>query len=572
MVGMLDFADWSTFVAYTSIPLQLLTFLYCNPLPIPMRYRVVVVMFACFILLCGSTHLVMALTEEGLVSSPALLPGIKTATAIVSILTTLALLRLIPEALRFIKHSLALERDILHKALQLREANDLIAQAAALRVQADVLVQMLEAINLVSPASQRQAALGMALACKANTSTIRNVAQSAQAQSSWFSLASPTAGSWFPGASPASPSVSQRAGPQLATRTSSAGATAKVAAADAQDSNADAAQEGLSDTARKERRRGPSLASPSHSRLSRLGSSATQPSLPAQPASGEFAMTVLESEAETDDAAGKEAAEDEAQAAADVAADGPVNFRRSLSVDTEESLASPRSHSRSISRSVVSQTRLVVDHEARWTRYEANILNLLTLAAKNGSASGAEGGSAVTLTAPAGGSGDALLSAFFSKKPMKPSLLELLSHPVCVELLKDEMERLHSVELLLFHLYAVRYSRMQSAKLRRLLGRSIYDIFIAANSELQINISTRQRDAVTAAVKKAGDSGFTPTLFFEAEREVLRLMETNVMKAFTQTAAYRTCGWLISTMDMSRATGRDKAAIKREIEQSNVGD
>jgi len=89
-----------------------------------------------------------------------------------------------------------------------------------------------------------------------------------------------------------------------------------------------------------------------------------------------------------------------------------------------------------------------------------------------------------------------------------------------------------------------------------MLASLIFDTFIAEGSPQQVNISTRQRDAIQAQLKKRGDDVATALLFREAEREVALLMETNVMKSFTGTSAYRLCALVLSTIDISKATGQ----------------
>ena len=142
-----------------------------------------------------------------------------------------------------------------------------------------------------------------------------------------------------------------------------------------------------------------------------------------------------------------------------------------------------------------------------------------------------------------------------------PSLSQLLQHPVCVEVLKDELERLHSVENLIFYLHALRYRKLlQQVKARKVIAHFLYDTFIAEDSEQQINLSTRQRDAVTAVIKQGKEEGFTATLFWEAEKEVKVLMETNMMKGFSGTLKHRLCVWLYHALDMRKVTAQEPGA------------
>jgi hypothetical protein len=137
-----------------------------------------------------------------------------------------------------------------------------------------------------------------------------------------------------------------------------------------------------------------------------------------------------------------------------------------------------------------------------------------------------------------------------------PPLSQLLLHPICVEIIKDELERIHSVENVMFYLHAIRYRKLlYSGKARRIMANHLYQTFIAETSEQQINISTRQRDKIASVIKKKKDDVCTADLFIEAEREVEMLMETNVMKAFVGTQKHRLCVWLFHAVDMGKVVG-----------------
>ena len=71
----------------------------------------------------------MVLLSTSTVTSPLLLPLMKTATAVVSILTVFVLLYLIPESLRFILYSLDLERQMQRRLVELDAANKVAIQA-----------------------------------------------------------------------------------------------------------------------------------------------------------------------------------------------------------------------------------------------------------------------------------------------------------------------------------------------------------------------------------------------------------------------------------------------------------
>ena len=139
-----------------------------------------------------------------------------------------------------------------------------------------------------------------------------------------------------------------------------------------------------------------------------------------------------------------------------------------------------------------------------------------------------------------------------------PSLQQLLQHPVCVEVVKDELSRTHSEENLTFYLHALRYRHLHSASLRRAIARHMYDTYIVDGSSQQINVSTAQRNAVAASVRRKGDDACTEALFRECEREVLLLMETN-MKGWWGGVGHRMCVWLYYAVDVKRVVGWQQA-------------
>ena len=225
--------------------------------------------------------------------------------------------------------------------------------------------------------------------------------------------------------------------------------------------------------------------------------------------------------------------------------------------DKADKDAEPSKHSNSLNLPSGVNGNSAVDHSGRCRQYEADLLALLhqqaqqaTIAALEHPHIANEGGRrSVTQSAE-----DKEFTMPSSSKPL--TLLELLAHPVCVELVKDELHRIHSVENLVFYLHAVRYRQLQNAKARRVVAQQLYDTFIAEGAPQQINISTRQRDAIQATLKRRGDDAATPLLFREAEREVALLMETNMMKTFVGSSAYRVCVAVLKGLDMSKATGK----------------
>lgn len=153
-----------------------------------------------------------------------------------------------------------------------------------------------------------------------------------------------------------------------------------------------------------------------------------------------------------------------------------------------------------------------------------------------------------------------------------PPLNRLLQHPVCIEVIKDELERIHSVENIIFYLHAVRYRKLlYSGKVRRVMANHLYHTFISEGSEQQINISTRQRDKIISVIKKKKDDACTADLFQEAEREVEILIETNVMKTLAGTQKHRLCVWLFHAVDIEKVVGWEQNLDGRDPDKhSNV--
>ena len=129
----------------------------------------------------------------------------------------------------------------------------------------------------------------------------------------------------------------------------------------------------------------------------------------------------------------------------------------------------------------------------------------------------------------------------------------LLAHPVCLEVLKAALQEVHSVENLVFYLHVQRYKRMQSTRLRKLLASCIHDHFIRANAPQQINLSTKMRDAITAAISRKSDEACTAELFKEAEKEVMTLMNSNVLHTLPS-CRVRLCAWILAATPLSALT------------------
>lgn len=123
---------WSDFfiaMAYYAIPLQIVYFLKYYPSTIQRKHYVVLLLFAFFILLCGSTHLVSMLHYSWWTSWESVLIFTKVMTAIVSLTTMSLLFFIIPDGLRYILYTRDLEIEVQKKLIQLDEANRVALQA-----------------------------------------------------------------------------------------------------------------------------------------------------------------------------------------------------------------------------------------------------------------------------------------------------------------------------------------------------------------------------------------------------------------------------------------------------------
>ena len=136
-----------------------------------------------------------------------------------------------------------------------------------------------------------------------------------------------------------------------------------------------------------------------------------------------------------------------------------------------------------------------------------------------------------------------------------PSLATLLSHPVCLELVKGQLQQIHSVENLAFFVHVQRYKKLRRPGTLKSLARCIFDEFIRPGAPQEININTRQRESITHAVTKKGNDSCSVDLFREAEREVLQLMETNVMKVIQNSPVLRLCSWLLASLPNGALSG-----------------
>ena len=132
-------------------------------------------------------------------------------------------------------------------------------------------------------------------------------------------------------------------------------------------------------------------------------------------------------------------------------------------------------------------------------------------------------------------------------------LATLLMHPACIAVIKGELQAIHSVENLIFYLHTQRYKQLQSAKLRKAIATAMSrHRSYGEGAHQQININARQRDGIGFCVTKRGDDSCSSSLFDDAQREVLQLMETNLLGSESRE---QQCAWLMAQMPLTALMG-----------------
>jgi len=107
-------------LAYFSIPVQLLVFVKRYPLPLRPTYKAVICLFASFIMLCGLTHICQLWKKYS--AGMYLLAVVKVVCALVSSVTSVVLLRVIPGFFEVLIRSKELENQLIDRMSDLRAA------------------------------------------------------------------------------------------------------------------------------------------------------------------------------------------------------------------------------------------------------------------------------------------------------------------------------------------------------------------------------------------------------------------------------------------------------------------
>ena len=108
-------ADVLIAAAYFTIPVQLLVFLKSTGSSLPRGSPIIVLLFATFIIMCGTTHLFTCL--DNAYSWPTALLCLKVGTAFISWVTALALLKVIPASLALPAYTAKLEKEVKERLL-----------------------------------------------------------------------------------------------------------------------------------------------------------------------------------------------------------------------------------------------------------------------------------------------------------------------------------------------------------------------------------------------------------------------------------------------------------------------
>ncbi len=146
LVGLHVVADSLIALAYYSIPLTLIYYVRRGR---DVAYPAIFLMFAAFIIACGSTHVMEVLT----IWTPAywISGGIKAVTAIISLVSAVALVRVIPRALELPSRkeltqlNEQLEERVRERTADLTAANEKLIREAAIREQAEAEIRRLNA-------------------------------------------------------------------------------------------------------------------------------------------------------------------------------------------------------------------------------------------------------------------------------------------------------------------------------------------------------------------------------------------------------------------------------------------
>ena len=155
----------------------------------------------------------------------------------------------------------------------------------------------------------------------------------------------------------------------------------------------------------------------------------------------------------------------------------------------------------------------------------------------------------------------------------QPSLNAILSHPLTLEIFKDEVERTHSVENVLFLAEIEKFYKINNKNLRNEISLQLYNEYIKVGSSQQININSTLRQALTDRVlHNHGGSSHATDLYELCAKEIRSLLLTNQWKTFITGPAYIRCAIILQrNIDITRAIRalEDAAGVTNNNEENN---
>jgi len=134
----------------------------------------------------------------------------------------------------------------------------------------------------------------------------------------------------------------------------------------------------------------------------------------------------------------------------------------------------------------------------------------------------------------------------------------LLSHPVTVELFKDEFVKHNAPETIMFWLNVQLYKKIKDAPEIQAFGREIIDKYISDKGEFQINISGSARNKL---LDVAHSGHFDHKTFASVEIETVNLMSNQYLMQFRATPAFRLCAYILEEVALQEKAAKAAAGV-----------
>jgi hypothetical protein len=140
------------------------------------------------------------------------------------------------------------------------------------------------------------------------------------------------------------------------------------------------------------------------------------------------------------------------------------------------------------------------------------------------------------------------------------TLRDVLGNPITLELLKDCSAENRESENVMFLLDMHYFAAIPDADLRSEQIQRIFEMYIERDAPNQINVSVQVRNAIAMQIQ---NRQLTPTIFDQAEQEVMTLVQTNTWPRFLQTPAFPLACQLLASPPLSSSSARRAADGKR---------